>query len=113
MKPALAIQLEQSPFLTVLSDRKVIETLKLMNRPANERVTRQVAEEVCLRNNSKSLLEGSIAAIGDHYLITLKAMNCQTGDTIASADAEAGSRNKVLKAVTEVADALLRNLGES
>jgi serine/threonine protein kinase/Tfp pilus assembly protein PilF len=113
LKQALAIQLEQSPSLTVLSDHKVIETLKLMNRPANERVTRQVAEEVCLRNNSKSLLEGSSAPMGDHYLITLKATNCQTGDTIASADAEAESRNKILKAVTEVADALRRNLGES
>ena len=60
LKPALAIQLEQSPLLTVLSDRKVAETLKLMNRPANERLTSTVAEEVCLRNNSKSLLEKAL-----------------------------------------------------
>jgi eukaryotic-like serine/threonine-protein kinase len=113
LKQALAIQLEQSPFLAVLSDRKVIQTLKLMNRPANERVTKGVAEELCLRSNSKSLLEGSIAAIGDHYLITLKAMNCHTGETIASADAEAENRNQVVKALGEAGNQLRKKLGES
>ena len=113
LKQALAIQLEQSPFLTVLSDRKVSETLKLMNRPANERVTKEVAEEVCLRNNSKVLLEGSIAPIGDHYLITLKAMNCQTGDTITSVDAEVENRNRVVKALGQVGNQLRKKLGES
>ena len=113
LKQALAIQLEQSPSLTVLSDRKVIETLKLMNRAPNEPVTRQVAEEVCLRNNSKVLLEGSIAPIGEHYLITLKAMNCQTGDTIASAGAEAENRNQVVKMLGESSSQLRKKLGES
>ena len=113
LKAALAIQLEQSPFLRVLSERKVIATLKLMNRPANERLTKKVAEEVCLRNDSKSLLEGSIAAIGDHYLITLKAMNCQTGDTIASAEAEAENRNQVVKMLGEAGNQLRNKLGES
>ncbi len=113
LKQALAIQLEQSPFLTVLSDRKVSETLKLMNRPANERVTKEVAEEVCLRNNSKVLLEGSIAPIGDHYLITLKAMNCHTGETIASAEAEADNRNQVVKRLGESTSQMREKLGES
>jgi serine/threonine protein kinase/Flp pilus assembly protein TadD len=113
LKQALGIQLEQSPFLNVLSDRKVTETLKLMNRPANERITRKVAEEVCLRNNSKSLLEGSIAAIGDHYLITLKAMDCHTGDTIASAEAEAENRTQVVKVLGETGNQLRKRLGES
>ena len=113
LKQALAIQLEQSPFLSVLSDRSVAETLKLMNRPANERVTKAVAEEICLRNNNKLVLEGSIAAIGDHYLITLKAMNCQTGDTIASADAEAENRNQVVKVLGQVGNQLRNKLGES
>ena len=79
LKQALAIQLEQSPFLNVLSDRKVISTLKLMNRPANERLTQEVAREVCLRTNSKAMLMGSIAAVGDRYLIVVKAENCQSG----------------------------------
>jgi serine/threonine protein kinase len=113
LKQALATDLGQSPFLTVLSDRKVIETLKLMNRSPDDRVTKKVAEEVCLRNNSKVLLEGSIAPIGDHYLITLKAMNCQTGDTIASADAEAENRNQVVKMLGESSSQLRKKLGES
>ncbi|HZM09231.1 MAG TPA: protein kinase, partial [Candidatus Limnocylindrales bacterium] len=113
LKQALATDLEQSPFLTVLSDRKVTETLKLMNRPGNERITKKVAEEVCLRNNSKVLLEGSIAPIGDHYLITLKAMNCQTGDTIASADAEAENRNQIVKMLGKSSSQLRKKLGES
>ncbi len=113
LKQALAIQLEQSPFLTVLSDRKVMETLKLMNRPANDRVTKEVAEEVCLRNNSKTLLEGSIAPIGDHYLITIKAMNCQSGDTIASAEAEAENRNQVVKVLGQAGNQMRKKLGES
>jgi serine/threonine protein kinase/Flp pilus assembly protein TadD len=113
LKQALAIQLEQSPFLNVLSDRKVTETLKLMDRPVNQRISKKVAEEVCLRNNSKSLLEGSIAAIGDHYLITLEATNCQTGDRIAGAEAEAENRNQVVKALGEAGNQLRKKLGES
>jgi Flp pilus assembly protein TadD len=113
LKQALAIQLEQSPLLTVLSERKVIETMRLMNRPADQRITKEVAAEVCLRNNSKLLLEGSIAAIGDHYLITLKATNCQTGDSIASAVAEAENRNQVVKVLGEVGNQLRKKLGES
>ena len=113
LKQALAIQLEQSPLLTVLSERKVIETMRLMNRPADQRITKEVAAEVCLRNNSKLLLEGSIAAIGDHYLITLKATNCQTGDSIASAVAEAEDRNQVVKVLGEVGNQLRKKLGES
>ncbi len=113
LKEALAIQLEQSPLITVLSDRKIAETLKLMSRPANERLTKKVAEEVCLRNNSKSLLEGSIANIGNHYLLTLKAVNCQSGDTIASAEAEAENRNQVVKALGHVSNELRNKLGDS
>jgi serine/threonine protein kinase/DNA-binding winged helix-turn-helix (wHTH) protein/tetratricopeptide (TPR) repeat protein len=113
LKQALAIQLEQSPFLTVVSDRKVNETLKLMNRRPNERLTKAVAEEVCLRGNSKSSLEGSIARIGDHYLISLKAVNCQTGDTIAGAEMEAENRNQVLKALGEAANQIRKKMGES
>lgn len=113
LKQALAIQLEQSPFLSMLSDRTVAETLKLMNRPANERITKTVAEEICLRNNHKLVLEGSIAPIGEHYLITLKAMNCQTGETIASADAEAENRNQVVRVLGQAGNQLRKKLGES
>ena len=113
LKQALAIQLEQSPFLNVLSDPKVGRTLKLMNRPVTERLTEDVAREVCLRTNSKAVLTGSIASVGEHYLITLKAVNCQTGDTLAAAKVEAENRNKVLKALSQVGNQLRGQLGES
>ncbi|HVP55713.1 MAG TPA: protein kinase [Candidatus Eisenbacteria bacterium] len=113
LKQALAIQLEQSPFLNVLADRRVSSTLKLMDRPADERLTHDVAREVCLRSNSKALLEGSISSVGSHYMIGLKAVNCQTGDTIASAQEEAADRDNVLKRLGEAGDELREKLGES
>jgi eukaryotic-like serine/threonine-protein kinase len=113
LKQALAIQLEQSPFLNVLSERRVSATLKMMNQPADARLTHEVALEVCLRSNSKALLEGSIGSVGTHYLIGLKAVNCQTGDSLASAQIEAAKRDDVLKQLGEVGDELRQKLGES
>jgi eukaryotic-like serine/threonine-protein kinase len=113
LKQALAIQLEQSPFLNVLADRRVGATLKMMNQPADTRLTHEIAREVCIRSNSKALLEGSIGSVGTHYLIGLKAVNCQTGDNLASAQAEAANRDAVLKRLGEVGDELREKLGES
>jgi eukaryotic-like serine/threonine-protein kinase len=113
LKQALAIQLEQSPFLNVLADRKINATLKLMNRAPNERITQDVAREICIRTNSKALLSGSIASIGSQYLIGLKAVNCQTGDTLASGEATAENREKVLNALGDVGNQLREKLGES
>jgi eukaryotic-like serine/threonine-protein kinase len=113
LKQALAIQLEQSPFLNVLSDRRVSSTLKLMNQPADARLTHELAREVCMRSNSKALLEGSIGSMGSHFLIGLKAVNCQTGDTLASTQAEAANRDSVLKQLGEAGDDLREKLGES
>ena len=113
LKTALAIQLEQSPFLNVLSDQRVKGTLMLMDRPANARLTPEVAREICLRTNSKALLAGSIARIGEHYLIAVKAVDCQTEDALVGAEADAESRNKVLKALHQVGNQLRGRLGES
>jgi serine/threonine protein kinase/DNA-binding winged helix-turn-helix (wHTH) protein/Tfp pilus assembly protein PilF len=113
LKQALAIQLEQSPFVNVLSDHKVGQTLQLMNRPRNQPLTAEVAREVCLRNNSKVMLAGSIAPAGVHYLITVKAVDCHTGDTLASAEQEAENSDKVIKALQQTATALRSKLGES
>jgi serine/threonine protein kinase len=112
LKQALAIQLEQSPFLNVLSDQRVNATLKLMNRQANAPLTEELAREVCLRTNNKALLTGSISPVGGHYLIALRATNCQTGDTLASSEAESRSRDGVLKAVSEAGNQLRAKLGE-
>ena len=113
LKQAISIQLEQSPFLNVLSDSRVNATLKLMNRQPGERLTSELAREVCLRSNSKALLEGSIGSVGSHYLIGLKAVNCETGDTLASTEAEAPNRDNVLKQLGEAGNALREKMGES
>jgi len=113
LKTALSFQLEQSPFLNVLSDLSAASTLRLMNRPVDQRVTGEIAREVCLRTSSKAVVAGSIAAVGEHYLIGLKATNCQTGDTLASAKAEAENLNKVLPALQEAGNKLRTSLGES
>jgi serine/threonine protein kinase/Flp pilus assembly protein TadD len=113
LKQALAIQLEQSPFLNVLADRRVSSVLKMMNQPADSRLTHELAHEVCVRSNSRALLEGSISSVGTHYLIGLKAVDCQTEDTLASAQAEADNRESVLKQLGNVGDQLREKLGES
>ena len=113
LKQALAIQLEQSPFLNVLSGEKVSATLKLMNQSVHDRMTQGVAREVCVRTNGKAMLAGSIGAVGSHYLVGLKAVNCQNGDTLASAEAEAAGRDDVLRALGTAGNQLRQKLGES
>jgi serine/threonine protein kinase/Flp pilus assembly protein TadD len=113
LKEALAVDLEQSPFFNVLSDRRLSETLKLMGRSADLRVTRDVGREVCLRTGSKALLVGSIASLGSHYAIGLKAVSCRAGDLLGAAQAEAESREKVLQTLGEAAATLRGKLGES
>ncbi len=113
LKQALAIQLEQSPFLNVLSERRVGATLKLMNRSATDRLTEDVAREVCLRTDSKAMLTGSIAALGSQYVIGLKAVNCNTGDLLAETQEQAAGKEKVLKALDTAAVSLRSKLGES
>jgi len=113
LKQALAVDLEQSPFLNVLSDSKVNGTLRLMGHSPNEHVTEDLAREICLRAGSKALLAGSIASLGSHYAISLKALNCQSGDSLGSAQAEADSREKILPALGLAATTLRGKLGES
>src|SRR5438445_1592561 len=97
LKQALAVDLEQSPFLNVLSDRKMGETLRLMGRPPNDRVTREVAQEICLRTGSKALLAGSISRLGSQYMVGLQSVNCGNGDTLAKEQGEAASKEEVVK----------------
>ncbi len=113
LKQALATQLKQSPFVNVLSDAKVAATLKFMNQPTNERLTQQIAREVCQRTNSKVLLAGSIGSAGTGYVIRLRALNCQPGDTLASAESQARNRDAVIDELQAIANQLRRKLGES
>ena len=113
LKQALGIQLGQSPFLNVLSDSKVAATLKMMNKPPTELLTQDVAREVCVRADGRAVLAGSIVSVGNQYLIGLKAVDCQTGDVLANADAQAENRDRVLKALGKAGDDLREKLGES
>jgi eukaryotic-like serine/threonine-protein kinase len=113
LKQALSVELGQSPFLNVLSDRKVSETLRMMARPANDRVTMDVGRELCVRTGSKALLGGTISSLGSHYLIDLTAVACTTGDTLAKEQGEAGSKEDVLKTLSRTSSSLRARLGES
>jgi tetratricopeptide (TPR) repeat protein len=113
LKQGLSVQLEQSPFLALVSDGKVNETLKLMDRPAGDRLTPEVTHEVCLRTGSKAMLSGSIAGLGSQYVIGLKAVNCDTGDVLAEAQEQAVGKEAVLKALDNAAVSLRSKLGES
>ena len=113
LKQGLSVQLEQSPFLALVSERKVNETLKLMGRPAGDRLTPEVTREVCERTSSKAMLAGSIAGLGSQYVIGLKAVNCSTGDVLAEAQEQAAGKEAVLKALDAAAVSLRSKLGES
>jgi eukaryotic-like serine/threonine-protein kinase len=113
LKQALAVELGQSPFLNILSDRKVEETLHLMGRASNERVTRDLARELCIRTGSKALLLGSISNLGGQYVIGVDAVGCSSGDTLAKEQEEAATKQEVLKALGRAASSLRGKLGES
>jgi serine/threonine protein kinase/tetratricopeptide (TPR) repeat protein len=113
LKQALAVDLEQSPFLNILSDRKVGETLKLMGRAPTEHVTADVAKELCLRTGGKAVLSGSISNLGSQYIVGLDAVACNTGDSLAKDQTEAASKEGVLKALSAAATSLRGKLGES
>ncbi len=113
LKQGLSVQLGQSPFLDLLSERKVNETLKLMGRSAGDRLTPDVAREVCQRTGSKAMLTGSIASLGSQYVIGLKAVNCDTGAVLAEAQEQAPGKEAVLKTLDAAAVGLRGKLGES
>lgn len=113
LKQALAVQLGQSPFLNIFSEERVRETLRFMGRPPDERLTKDVAREICERQGLKAMLIGSIASLGSHYVITLEAVNAQSGESIAREQVEAGSKEQVLSSLGKAASELREKLGES
>ncbi len=113
LRQGLSLQLEQSPFLNVLSDKQVSDVLKLMQHPPTERLTQATAQAVCLRVNGRAVMEGSIVPLGPGYKIDLKVLDCQSGDTLATAKAESPDRGKVLGALDGAASQLRQKLGES
>jgi Tfp pilus assembly protein PilF len=113
LKTALNVSLRQSPFLNVLPDSEVAKTLQLMTRPASTKLTPDIARELCQRAGSKAYIAGSIASLGSEYVLGLKAVNCQNGDTLAEEQMRASSKEKVLDTLGEAASKLRSELGES
>ena len=99
LKTALVISLQQSPFLNVLSDSQVTKTLQQMTRPAGTKLTADVTRELCQRAGSKAYIAGAIASLGSDYVMGLKAVNCQSGDTLAQEQVTTPSKEKVLDAL--------------
>jgi tetratricopeptide (TPR) repeat protein len=112
LKQALAAQLRQSPFLDIYSEDRVRDALKLMAKPADEPVTPEIARQICIRQGIKAMLVG-ISSVGNQYLISLEASNAETGDTIATDQAEANSKEQILKSLGQAASRLREKLGES
>ncbi|MBI4472103.1 MAG: protein kinase, partial [Acidobacteria bacterium] len=113
LKQALTVQLEQSPFLNVVPDQRIQEALRFMNRPPDERVTESIGREICIREGIKALLAGSISSLGSNYVITIKAVNSQTGESLALEQQEAARKEEVLQALGKAASSLREKLGES
>src|SRR5262245_54754931 len=113
LKQGLAVQLEQSPYLNIFPEERARETLGLMGRSHDEKVTREVGREICQRRGIKALLVGAIASLGRNYVITLEAVNSQSGEAIASQQIEAEGKEQVLKALGRASTAMREKLGES
>jgi len=113
LRQGLSAQLEQSPFLSLLSDQRVAQTLALMAQPKDARLTRELAHEVCQRTASAASIEGSISSLGSQYVVGLKAVNCRSGDVLANEQATASGKEQVLKALGEAATKMREKLGES
>ena len=113
LKTALSVALNQSPFLNVLPDRKVAQTLQLMSRPRSTPLTPDVASELCQRAAGKAYIAGSISSLGSTYVLALKAVNCQTGEPLAEQQVTAPSKEKVLDALGDATSKLRQQLGES
>jgi len=113
LRQGLSAQLEQSPFLNLLSDECVAQTLALMAQPKDARLTRELAREVCQRTASAATIEGSISSLGSQYVLGVKAVNCGSGDVLANEQAAASGKEQVLKALGEAATKMREKLGES
>jgi DNA-binding winged helix-turn-helix (wHTH) protein/tetratricopeptide (TPR) repeat protein len=113
LRQGLEVQLEQSPFLNLVSEQRIQQTLRLMGQPADARLTPEIAREICERTQSTAFLDGSIASLGSQYVLGLKVVNCRTGDALAQEQVTADGKERVLKALGEAAAKLRGKLGES
>ena len=113
LRQGLSVQLEQSPFLSIIPDQRIQQTLQMMGQKPDVKLTPEIARELCQRTGSAANLEGSIAQIGTQYLLTVKAVNCISGESLASTEAQASDKNHVLDALGRTASEIRNKLGES
>ena len=113
LRQGLSVALQQSPFLGLISERKVQQQLALMGQPKDSRLTSEVAQQICERTASAMLLEGSIASLGSQYVLGLRARNCNTGTTVDQEQVQVPRREDVLNALSQVARTFRSQVGES
>lgn len=113
LREGLSVQLQQSPFLSLMSEEGIHQTLRMMGQSAKARLTPEISREVCQRTNSTAALGGSIALIGSRYDLIVKAVNCANGDLLASSEAQANDKSHVLDALSKAASEMRAKLGES
>jgi len=113
LREGLSVQLQQSPFLSLVSEEGIHQTLRMMGQPLNVRLAPEISREVCQRTNSTAVLDGSIALIGTRYDLILKTTNCVNGDLLTSTEAQASDKNRVLDALNTAASEIRTKLGES
>ena len=113
LRQGLTVQLEQSPFLSLISDQRIQQTLRLMAQSTETKLTPEIAREVCERTGSKAVIDGSIAQIGTQYSLILRAVNCSTGEFLASTEAQASGKSNVLDALGKAGSEIRNELGES
>jgi serine/threonine protein kinase len=113
LRQGLSAQLEQSPFLSLISDQRIAQTLSLMSQPKQTRLTPELTREICQRTASAATIEGSISSLGSQYVLGLKAVNCRTGDVLSDEQVTANGKEQVLEALGRAAANLRGKLGES
>ena len=113
LRQGLAIQLEQSPFLKIMDDEQVQQDLRLMSLPSGARITNQIAHDICVRDGAAATIDGSIASLGENYVVSLQATTCQGGATLAREQIQADDKEQVLNALGTAATAMRAKLGES
>ena len=113
LRQGLAIQLEQSPFLKIMDDEQVLRNLRLMSLPSGIQISNQIAHDICVRDAAAATIGGSIASLGQNYVVTLQAVGCQDGTTLAREQVQAADKEHVLNALGTAATAMRGKLGES
>jgi tetratricopeptide (TPR) repeat protein len=113
LRQGLAVQLEQSPFLSLVSEERIQRALRSMGRPADARLTPELAREICERTASAAVLEGSVASLGSQYVLGLRAKNCRTGDVLDEEQVQAARKEDVLNSLSQIASKFRTRVGES